>query len=540
MPEDAPIEDARFESLVEGYLAWHYSQHPGRATRDGVHDYDDMLGSASRDEIEGRIESLYYHLKEVWRLDRPKLSPDHRIDAEILEAHLQAQLLELEQIRTWERDPGFYREIASDGLSTLVAFEFESAAARMRHATRRFQGVGPLLDEARQNLQSPSRIHVEVAIDQFTGLHKFVKDAMPRAFAPVLVPFFLPGGRAGEGHRVREWREFRAARLEALKRIEEFIDWMRKDLLPRADGPAAIGEHDFAQMLAFRELVRETPDAMLKDGYRMLLETQNRFDKLGGVAALRKLSEDRPTADTLLDRTRETLAAARDWAKTVVDVPDGTVLVQETPPYRRATSFASMELPGPFEARATEAYYSVTPPEPSWTEEEQVQHLSFYHRSALTLITVHEAYPGHYVQFLHAQKVPGGVRKAVRSTAFSEGWAHYCEQLYAERHPDIELTQLHLALMRICRYIVAIEFHCKGMSLEEAAAFFVKEGRLERKNAEREAKRAAVDPMVLAYTLGKREILKLRAASNLPAREFHARLLSRGAPPIGMIHAIHP
>lgn len=269
MPEDVPVENARFDSLVQAYLSWHYAQHPGIATRDGVHDYDDMLGSASREEMEGRVESLYYHLKELWLLDRPKLSEDRRIDARILEGQIQAELVDLEQRRVWERDPNFYHAIADHGLSTLSA-PFETLEARQRHAIRRLQGVGPLLAEARGNLAEPSRIHVEVAIERFTELHTLVKDGMARTFAPTLLPCFVPGGLPAERNRLRDWREFRAARLEAVKRIEEFIDWMRKDLLPRATGPAAIGAHDFAQLLSFRELVRESPEALLKEAYSMM------------------------------------------------------------------------------------------------------------------------------------------------------------------------------------------------------------------------------------------------------------------------------
>jgi uncharacterized protein (DUF885 family) len=221
-----------------------------------------------------------------------------------------------------------------------------------------------------------------------------------------------------------------------------------------------------------------------------------------------------------------------------VTLPEGDdVRVVETPSFRRSTSFASMAVPGPFETTAREAYYAITLPEPGWTEDRKEQHLSFFSRSSLALISVHEVWPGHYAQSLLARVAPTRVTRALGSAAFSEGWAHYAEQLYAETAaPALRLTQLQMALLRVCRYIAALEMHTRGMTVEKAAEFFAREGLLPPAAAEREARRGAVDPLYLVYTLGKADILRLRDdwrnATGGSLKDFHDALLRIGHPPL--------
>jgi uncharacterized protein (DUF885 family) len=244
------------------------------------------------------------------------------------------------------------------------------------------------------------------------------------------------------------------------------------------------------------------------------------------------------------------LAGLKRWASTVVDVPpDADCKVQETPEFRRSLSFASMEIPGPFEKVARDAYYSITLPDPAWPSEKKEQHLSFFNKYSLPIISVHEAYPGHYTQFLIVRDCPSKVRKVFGCGSFSEGWAHYCEELYVdEAHqgepspPRYRIQQLSLSLLRICRYIVGIEMHTKGMTYEQGVEFFINEGFLERVNAEREARRGTMDPTFLIYTLGKMEILKLRddyrRATGKSLREFHNEFTRHGYPPLKIMRMI--
>jgi uncharacterized protein (DUF885 family) len=203
-----------------------------------------------------------------------------------------------------------------------------------------------------------------------------------------------------------------------------------------------------------------------------------------------------------------------------------------------------MNSPGSFEKVAKEAYYYVTPVEDSWTPEKKEEWLRHLNYTSLRNISVHECYPGHYVHFLHRKNVKSAVLRSFYSYAFTEGWAHYCEEMALDQglgggDSRLRLAVLQDALLRNCRYVSSIRMHTAGWTWEDATRFFMENAFLDRLPAEREAKRGTWDPGYLNYTLGKLMIKKLRTdflARNRGAtlREFHDRLLSLGAPPLGL------
>jgi uncharacterized protein (DUF885 family) len=235
------------------------------------------------------------------------------------------------------------------------------------------------------------------------------------------------------------------------------------------------------------------------------------------------------------------------------------VLVDETPGYMRASGFAWSDPPGPFETKATEAYYYVTPVEPEWTPQQKEEWLQTFNFFATDVTSIHEVYPGHYVQFLWLQASnPSKVAKIFTSYAFVEGWAHYCEQMTLDEgfgrserpnpaHDEVvraakyRLAQAEAALLRLCRLCVAIRMHCDGMSLEDATRFFEQNCYWEHKAAYAEARRGTFDPGYLLYTIGKLEFLKLRSdfqkqeGSNFSLERFHNELLQHGGPPLRLL-----
>ncbi len=536
MPDPSGAESRSFRSLAEACIAWHYSVHPSRATSAGVHDHDGLLERCARSDLDGQAASLRAYLRRLSRIDRALLPDGDFFDSLVMEGHLRARLLDLERIRTWERDPGWYRRIVSDGLHSLAARSFDTPERRMALAAERLGEVPRVLDSAVENLSHTPRILAEIALEDFAGTRAFLKTGLPAAFAAV------------KDGAIRA--RFDGTHQPAVEAVERFIDWMRRDLLPKSTGEFAIGAENLRSRLFFQEGIDAPLEEILKRGYEYLRSTQEEMKSLAGdrpvKALLRETSRPHVPAERLLDETRSLLADLRKWAGTLVTVPDaGVCTVRETPEFRRSGSFASMESPGPFEKAAREAYYSITLPDPSWPPERREQHLSFFNRHSLPLVSVHEAYPGHYTQALRARDCPSKVRRAFRSGAFSEGWALYCERLYAERPEaslEVKFHQAHLALLRICRYVTAIEMHSRGMTVDQAVEFFAGEGYMERANAEREARRAAADPMVLVYTLGKVEILQLREEylrrTRRSLRDFHDDLLRHGAPPLPVMRKI--
>jgi uncharacterized protein (DUF885 family) len=546
MPEDqrGRAENAKFSTLVDAYLGWHYATFPVRATLDGIHERDDRLDDVSAAGIRARIDGQRAWLGRVRAIDPTLLADEAYYDWLVLESAIRASLLDLEEVRSWERYPSVYRSIVAGGLYSLASLGFAPPERRLALASERLAGVAAVLEAAKANLKSPAAIHAQMAIEEFGGARTFIAESLPQAFAAV---------KDGEPRR-----RFDQRRREALAALESFIEWLKKDLAPRSAGSYALGEDLFRRKLQFEEMESRPLDeleaqgeALLRSTQRQLLEVARRIDSAKEpLAILRETAADHPEAGRLLDETRAMLdGLKRDAREKLCDVPpDADCLVQETPAFRRATSFASMEIPGPFERVAREAYYSITLPEASWDAARREQHLRFYNRHALKLISVHEAYPGHYTQFLAVQNLGSKVRRVFGSDSYAEGWAHYCEQAYVDEvAPDdakLRLHQLHMALLRICRYLVAIRMHGRGMTVEQAADFFEKEGFQERANAVREARRGTVDPGYLVYTLGKMQVLDLREecrrawGAGFDLRNFHNRLLATGYPPLKIARMI--
>jgi uncharacterized protein (DUF885 family) len=220
--------------------------------------------------------------------------------------------------------------------------------------------------------------------------------------------------------------------------------------------------------------------------------------------------------------------------------------VQETPPFLRATTSASMDIPGPFEKVATEAYYNMTLPDPKLSAKETEEFMRQWYYAAIANVSVHEVWPGHYLQFLYARDFPSDVRKVFGAATNSEGWAHYCEQMVIDEgfhadDPRYRLSQIQDALLRDARFIVGIRMHTEGMTVPEAEEFFVKEGYQPRPTARSESKRGTSDPTYGYYTMGKLMILKLRddykvkMAGRFSLQNFHDAFIGLGRLPLPLI-----
>jgi hypothetical protein len=272
---------------------------------------------------------------------------------------------------------------------------------------------------------------------------------------------------------------------------------------------------------------------------------------------LAELGADHPPPAELLASFRNTFDGLTQFirAKNIITLPsDVRPILRETPPFMRATTFASMDTPGPFEAKAQEAYFNVTLPEASWPKERVAGFMAQFSYPVIKAIAVHEAYPGHYIQFLWMHRVDDRIRKMLGAASNAEGWAHYCEQMMldegygaaapgqdARASAKLRLGQLQDALLRDARYVVGLRMHTQGMSIDDAIRFFVDEGYQSQQVGETETKRGTADPTYLYYTLGKLQIMKLRAdlkakqGSAFSLEAFHDRFMQQGFPPIRIV-----
>jgi uncharacterized protein (DUF885 family) len=546
--------DKVFELLAEQYFDKVYFKFsPSQGTAAGFHQYDNMLEDYSRSSINSQIAALKDFQKVLAKIDPLQLSPAVRVDHALVLGDINAHLLTLEQIRPWEKNPDVYSSGITNSIFLIMARTFAPADQRLKSVIAREKQVPAVFQAARQNLKDPPPIYVDVALEQIPGLVSFFQNDVPAAFKDVKDQALLA--------------EFRAGNQKVMDELTRYGQWLEKDLKPQAHGDFRIGAENFSKKLLYDEDVDIPLDRLLEIGMANLRLNQQAFKDTAAKLdpsktpqqILEELEKDHPAPDKLLQAFRDTLGGLKDFLaqRHIVKLPSEILpIVQETPPFARALTFASMDTPGPFEKVAKEAFFNVTLPEPTWKPEQVEEHMAGFNRGTIISTAVHEVYPGHYVQFLWVPYAPSKVRKLLGCSSNAEGWAHYSEQMTLDegygRTPGIDqdhdtaflklrLGQLQDALLRNARYIVGIQMHTGKMTFDEGVAFFEKEGYQSHMNGLRETKRGTSDPTYLYYTLGKLEILKLRddykkkVGAGFSLENFHNELLKQGFPPIKLL-----
>jgi len=543
----AKVSDEYFDQVFFPYA-------PTNGTLVGYHQYDAQLEDYSRKNIDAEIAALKVFEKRIEAIYPDAVAADFvpRSDRKIVLANIRSQLLTLETIRPWEKNADNYSSTCANGAFTLMERKFASPDERLRSLVARERQMPVLLADARVNLKNPPRIFTEIAIEQLPDIVSFFEHDVPLAFAD-----------AKDSALKAEFAQTNAAVVAALT---SYLDWLKTDLLARSNGDFRIGADTFSKKLQYDEMVDLPLDKLLEIGWADLHKNQAHFNQVAKelepdkdpLAVLDELGEMHPKPDQLLNSFRATFDGLISFirANHIVTIPsDVRPILEETPPFMRATTTASMDTPGPFETHATEAYFNVTLPDSSMTPAQVEGYMHSFNIGTVISTAVHEAYPGHYIQFLWLPQAPSRVRKLLGANTDVEGWAHYTEQMMLdegygqpgagakdERESKfLRLGQLQDALLRNARFIVGIEMHTGKMSYDEAVAFFQKEGYQSKESAIIETKRGSSDPTYLYYTLGKLEIMKLRedmkkkqgAAFSL--EKFHDDFLRQGFPPVKIV-----
>ena len=541
--------DARVQRLGDEFLDVWLERHPHLATRLGLHQWDGRLVPVTTASVASDLEWLSGMRKRLRAIPRSGLSFERLQEHDLLTARIERERIELEEVRSWERNPSFYLDLVAGSVLAVLERDFTSPCERVVLATRRLRMVPEVLRAARVNLKDPPRLFTEVGLSQFAGALVFYRATLPTL--------------TGECREPLLQADLAEADTQAVRAVERFVQELRADVLPHSVEDWALGRDLYQRRLAAFEMEDAPVESLLAEGWTALEETRGRMATvserishgLGIAAALDSLRQDAPEEGKLVPFVEAQLDSIRSFLRThdLLSLPASENLkVRETPSFQRSLSFASMNAPGVWERRATQAYYNVTPTEPGWSEQERRDHLAFFNRAGSQVVSIHEALPGHYYQFLALQGVQSRLRQALRCGTNTEGWAHYCEQMMVEEgygggDPRIELAQLELALRRIGRLIAGISLHTGGMSLADATRLFEDQCFMAPVNAAREARRGPLDPGYLVYTLGKWRILALREEARRalgPAfrlREFHDALLSQGGVPLplareGVLH----
>jgi len=551
---NAQSADDNFRKLADEYFSQvMFKFAPTSGTLVGYHQYDSQLEDYSRAGVDREAAALKDFDAKFDAVDGSKLDESTEGDLEMVRNNIRGNLLELEVIRGWEKNPDNYSSGIAGSAFSLMERKFAPADERLRSLIAREKLMPAALMEARKNLKNPPQIFTQIALEQLPDIISFFENDVPSAFTDAKDPA-----------TIAEFKKTNAAVVAALRDYEQ---WVKADLLPRSNGDFRLGAETYSKKLEYDEMVTTPLPKLLEIAYGDLRKNQAEFARIAKEVdptktpkqVLAELATDHPAPDKLLQAFHDRFDSEVGFIKShhIITIPsDVQPVLEETPPFMRATTQASMDSPGPFETHSTTAYFNVTLPEKDWTPEHMSDYMSAFNVGTIVSTSVHEAYPGHYVQFLWVNHGNlSEVRKLITSNTNVEGWAHYCEEMMldegygqpgagakdAREAKMIRLGQLQDALLRDARFVVGIKLHTGQMTLDQARAFFVNEGYQSPSIADVETKRGTEDPTYLYYTLGKLEIMKLRAdvekkeGASFSLQKFHDDFMRQGGAPIKIV-----
>ena len=557
-----------FNYLADQYFSDVYFRFaPTAGTNAGLHQYDTQLEDYSATGVQREIAALHAYEKKVEAINPSALDASVAADREILLNNIRSRLLTLEVIRSWEKNPDIYSSGITNSVFVLMERPYASTNTRLHAAVEREKLIPQALLDARKNLKNPPKIFTEIALEQIDGDISFFQNDVPSAF-------FSGFDAATDAEAKVAFAKSNTAVIDALK---SYGTWLKSDLLPRSNGDFKLGADTFRKKLLYDEMVDISLDRLLQIALDDLHKNQAEFARVAREVdptttpqqALAELATIHPTPDQLLPTFQNTFSSLIDFIDThhIITIPSKVEpTLEETPPFMRATTQASMDAPGPFETHSTKAYFNVTLPEKDWTPQHIAEHMAAFNVGTVISTSVHEAYPGHYVQFLWTPQFPSTIRKVLGAATNIEGWAHYTEQMMLDQgygQPGTEapgakkideraaklirLGQIQDALLRDARFVNSIKLHTgQGeaggkWTIDQAVDFFVKEGYQSPSVALVETKRGTSDATYLYYTLGKLEIMKLRAdmmkkqGAAFDLQQFHDSFMRQGAAPIKVI-----
>jgi uncharacterized protein (DUF885 family) len=565
----AQTPDSEYEAVAEEYVKGFLTARPILATSLGFHEYDGKVTDYSRLALDAEFSRLKRFDDRLKIFDLSKLSQRQSIDLRILQAAIKKEIFQRQDMAIFERDPMVYARAAD--INVYIRRNFASLDDRVHSIVLIESQVPNIIIAAKTNLDPIlPKPYVELAIQIAKGSAEFLKNDLVAAIADL------------KDERIKV--EFADSNRKAITALLDYAAWLEREKLPKASADFALGDQKYRRMLSDIELVNLPPEKILEIGQSKLKEEQQVFADAAkqidpnkpANQVFKQIQSEHPTPENLIRDVAKNLEQIRKYVVShkLVTIPSEVrAQVRETPQYRRATSFASMDTPGAFEKRATEAFYYVTPTEPDWPEKQKEEWLTAFNYYTSDVVSIHEAYPGHYVQFLRLNASPASkVEKIFGDYAFIEGWAHYCEKMMIDqgygttpmpaaspspsahsspssspkpassaspgatakssttvksgpspsaspspsaaedetkRAAKYRMAQADEAMLRLCRLIVSIKMHTQKMTVDEATKFFQDNCYYEPKPARAEALRGTFDPGYLNYTLGKLQILKL-------------------------------
>jgi uncharacterized protein (DUF885 family) len=489
--------------------------------------------------------------------DFSKLTGANQVDVRILRENIDNSIFELEELQETAWNPLVYNESLANGLYLLVARDFDKPEKRIPNLRKRMEAIPKVIEQAKANLKNPPRVYTETAIEQTGGAVSLVREGLN----PLL----------DQAPQMK--KELAPLQEKTAKALEEYSQWLQKDLLPRSNADFRLGADKFRKKLRFALASDLSMEEIMKRAQADLQQTQTAIyqtalplykkyfpntaesaltdKKKVTTGVLDKLAEQHPNDDTIVGYCKTVVTEATDFVKqhSLVAVPASPLEVIVMPEFKRGTGIAYCDAAGPLEKNG-KTFFAVEPTPKDWSKERKESFFREYNNFMIRDLTVHEAMPGHYLQLAHANefRAPTMVRAIFQSGTFVEGWAVYCEQMMAEAGyggPEVKMQQLKMRLRVICNAILDQSIHAGNMSEQQALDLMMKEGFQQEGEAVAKWKRARLSSSQLStYFVGVAEHLDLRdrakakAGASFDLRKYNDNVIAYGSPPVKYVREL--
>lgn len=531
-------QDPALDSAVDAFIQGMFEHNPMFAANAGKHEYDGKLPDYTPAGLKATADWLHAQHDRFAAFADEQLDAEGRFHRDYALAVIDGQLFWLEQSGFPYSNPAFYTGDLSP--SMYLTRPYAPLPERMAAFVRYEEALPKALAQVKANLKLPlPSTYIDLGVNSFGGFASFFRKDVPGIFAEVKDPALQA--------------RFKAANAAAVKASQDLADWLKAQK-PHATQDFALGADKFAAMLKATERVDVPLDRLKAIGEADLMRNLAALGNACGQFApgksladcVAKEAADKPTGGAV-EGARAQLAGLRQFIldKHIATIPGPEqAKVEEAPPFNR-WNFAYIEIPGPYEKNLPSVYY-IAPPDPSWSKADQAAYVPG--KAALLFVSAHEVWPGHFLQFLHANRANWVFGQLFVGYAYAEGWAHYAEEMMFDQGvdgatPEVHIGQLTNALLRDVRYLSAIGLHTGGMSVAQSEQMFREQAFQDPGSARQQAARGTYDPAYLNYTLGKLMIMQLRQdwMAKHPGPDalqaFHDQFLSYGGPPIPLVRA---
>jgi uncharacterized protein (DUF885 family) len=550
----ADTEDAKLTAFFPAYLDKQFAAHPLDATRAGDHRFDHLLDDLSPKARAADRERTKKALADLPKqIDKSRLSRNGQIDYEILEHDLTYTLWQADNTRRFEQDPRAYNDYISESIFLLLTQSTLPRERNVENAVKRMAFIPKVVAAAKENLKDPPRVFVETAIRQNRGAIAFYETAI----------FEIAGETPGIS-------DLRTASKPVIAALKDYQDFLEKDVLPRAKGEWRLGKERFYRKMELELNAGLTADQVLAEAEKEFDRVQRdmyviarqmwgqRFpgkplppdDEAGRRETIRRVVADvgkeHGKPEDLVRDAKAAVQRVKTFIKDndILRLPDpDRCKVEEMPEFMRGNSTAYLNPAPPLDAKAS-SYYAISPPPKQWTEATVQSYLEEYNSHMLHILTIHEAYPGHYVQLEYSNRNPSLIRKVLFSGVFAEGWAVYTEQMmldqgYGKGDLALRLNQLKFYLRAVANAILDHKMHCTQMTDEEALTFLTKDCFQSEGEARLKIIRAKQSSTQLStYFVGRTAFYRLRQAVEREQGEkfdlgrYHEAVLDHGTLPV--------